>query len=244
MEIRLQKFLAQCGIASRRNSEKLILEGLVQINGKIEKELGIKIDPEKDNIFFKGKKLTAPKCPKLVYILNKPKNCITSLKDEKNRDIISKYFPKLDCPLFPVGRLDYDAEGLIFITNDGDFAQQISHPKYKFKKSYFVKIDKILDEKELKILNKKMFIEEKIYQAKVIPLRQTSKKSWVKVDLYQGLNLQIKKMFWHLKIQVLKIKRFQIGNIHLADLKSGQYRLLKKEEVKKLLDNKPTNQRI
>ena len=105
MEIRLQKFLAQCGIASRRNSEKLILEGLVQINGKIEKELGIKIDPEKDNIFFKGKKLTAPKCPKLVYILNKPKNCITSLKDEKNRDIISKYFPKLDCPLFPVGRL-------------------------------------------------------------------------------------------------------------------------------------------
>ena len=244
MEIRLQKFLAQCGIASRRNSEKLILEGLVQINGKIEKELGIKIDPEKDNIFFKGKKLTLPKFPKLVYILNKPKNCITSLKDEKNRDIISNYFPKLNCPLFPVGRLDYDSEGLIFITNDGDFAQQICHPKYKFKKSYFVKIDKILDEKELKILNKKMFIEEKIYKAKVNPLRQSNKKSWVKVDLYQGLNLQIKKMFWHLKIQVLKIKRFQIGNIHLADLKSGQYRLLKKEEVKKLLDNKPTNQRI
>ena len=107
-----------------------------------------------------------------------------------------------------------------------------------------MKIDKILDEKELKILNKKMFIEEKIYKAKVNPLRQSNKKSWVKVDLYQGLNLQIKKMFWHLKIQVLKIKRFQIGNIHLADLKSGQYRLLKKEEVKKLLDNKPTNQRI
>ena len=137
----------------------------------------------------------------------------------------------MDCPLFPVGRLDYDAEGLIFITNDGDFAQQISHPKYKFKKSYFVKIDKILDEKELKILNKKMFIEEKIYKAKVNPLRQSNKKSWVKVDLYQGLNLQIKKMFWHLKIQVLKIKRFQIGNIHLADLKSGQYRLLKKRKV-------------
>ena len=204
MEIRLQKFLAQCGIASRRNSEKLILEGLVQINGKIEKELGIKIDPEKDNIFFKGKKLTLPKFPKLVYILNKPKNCITSLKDEKNRDIISNYFPKLNCPLFPVGRLDYDSEGLIFITNDGDFAQQICHPKYKFKKSYFVKIDKILDEKELKILNKKMFIEEKIYQAKVIPLRQTSKKSWVKVDLYQGLNLQIKKMFWRLKNSSIK----------------------------------------
>ena len=243
MQIRLQKFIAQCGIASRRAAEELILRGLIKINGKIEKELGTKVDPQKDIVFYK-KKLTLPKTLNLVYALYKPKNCITSLKDELGRETIKNFFPKSVKSLFPVGRLDYDSEGLIFITNNGDFAQKISHPKYRCKKSYLVKVNKILSPDELKKLNKPMMVDKKLCRAKAVTLHTINQKSWLNIELYQGLNLQIKKMLAILKIRVIKIKRIQIGCIKLQELKPGGFRLLSGREVKRLLNEESFQKKL
>lgn len=240
MKIRLQKLLAQCGIASRRSAEKIISKGLVRVNNKIETQLGVKADPKLDSIFFKNKKLNFTAPLQLVFALYKPKNCITSLKDEKNREIITKYFPKTHYNLFPIGRLDYNSEGLILITNDGDFAQKISHPSHQCQKTYLVKIKKILGENELKIINKPMMLDKKLCRAKVKHLHNIGQNSWVRIDLRQGINLQIKRMFGALKINVLKIKRIQIGNIHLKRLKVGESRQLTKIEIKSLLNFTPT----
>ena len=235
MEMRLQKFLAQCGVASRRASEKLILEGKVKINGKIETRLGTKIDTENDSIFFQNKKLQKNNYPSQLYAFYKPRNCITSLKDEHSRKTIVEYLPKVPTPLFPIGRLDYDSEGLLLITNNGDWAWQISHPKNKIKKTYLVKIDKDLNENQWKKINQPMMIEKKLHRAKVKFLSKINQKSWVQVELYQGRNLQIKKMFFQIGVRVLKIKRVQIGKIVLQNLGVGQFRILSRKEREGLL---------
>ena len=235
MEIRLQKFLAHCGIASRRASEKLILSGEITINGKVITKLGVKINPSQDNVFYHNKRILFEPLRPLLCAFYKPKNCITTLKDELNRQTIAEYLPKTKPPLFPIGRLDYNSEGLILVTNNGAWAQKIAHPKYKIKKLYLVKINRILDEVQWKKISKPMMIENKLHRARVKQIHKIGDKSWVQVELYQGFNLQIKRMFLKIGVRVLKIKRVQIGKIGIQDLKVGQLRKLSTAELLSLM---------
>ena len=234
MKTRLQTFLAQSGIASRRASEKLILSGEIKVNGKIACQLGIKIDPEKDSVSHQNKKVQVKRKPSLLYMFHKPKNCITSLKDEKNRETIAAYLPKTTPPLFPIGRLDYHSEGLLLITNNGDWAQKIGHPSYKVKKIYLVKINTILAEYQWQKINRPMIIEKKAHRARFKEIQKLDNKSWLQVELYQGFNLQIKKMLAKIKVSVLKLKRVQIGNISLHNLRVGECQLLSHQQIQSL----------
>lgn len=238
MEIRLQKFLSQMGIASRRASEKLILSGEIKVNGKVITQLGTKVNTQKDKVSHQNKKLIFKELSPLLYIFHKPKNCITTLQDEKDRITIAHYLPKTTPPLFPIGRLDYHSEGLLLVTNNGEWAQKIGHPKYKTKKVYLIKVDAILEESQWKKINKPMMIEKKLHRARFKEIHKIGKKSWLQVELYQGFNLQIKKMLANIGVQVLKLKRIQIGSIGLQNLKSGEYRLLEFSQIQLLLTPK------
>ncbi|MGK0288893.1 MAG: 23S rRNA pseudouridine2605 synthase [bacterium] len=240
MEIRLQKIIANAGITSRRKAEQLILDGEVFLNGKKVTTLGVKADPNVDYIVVQGQKiLPNVKKKTIAYALYKPKNCVTTLDDPQERDIIANYFPKdmsKKVRLFPVGRLDYDAEGLVILTNDGDFAQSVIHPAQHVWKTYFVKIKGIFDKKHIKEFYHGMVLEGKKRQsAKVKVLHNINDKTWLEVSLQEGVNRQIKKMFHKVGHRVIKIKRYSVGNIELGELASGESRLITKPELDDLL---------
>jgi pseudouridine synthase len=243
MEIRLQKFLSGVGLASRRSAEKLILAGEIKVNGRVVSKLGTKVDPKRDFVSYQNKKLKEKKNSFLLYIFYKPKNCITSLKDEKDRITIAQYLPKTTPPLFPIGRLDYHSEGLLLVTNNGEWAQKIGHPKYKVKKTYLVKINGVLEESQWKKINKPMMIAGKIHRAKFKEIYNAKEKSWLQVELFQGFNLQIKKMLLMVGARVLKLKRIEIGTVALQDLKAGQYKLLTHSQIQSLLTPKISQQK-
>ena len=234
--VRIQKVISQAGIASRREAEKLILAGAVSLNGKTVEKLGEQMVVGVDHLKVNGTRVRMHLPQAKVFILYKPKNCITSLSDPEGRKTIVDYFPRRSGRLFPVGRLDYDAEGIILLTNDGEFAHRILHPKYKVRKSYFVKVKGSILDKELVPLRKGPLIERKQHQpvrAKILHTR--NQKTWLEVTLQEGSNQQIKRMFLQLGFPVLKIKRFRIGNIHLGELRPGETRPLHSEEKQQLL---------
>ena len=236
--VRIQKVMAQAGIASRRAAEKMILEGIVSLNGQTVTELGQRMVPGQDHLVVDGKKVRLPEVgQRKVYALYKPKNCITSLSDPEGRRTIVDYFPRKSQRLFPVGRLDYDAEGLLLLTNDGEFAHRIMHPRFKIAKSYFVKVRGLIQVSEMEPLRRGPVIDGRSHmpvQSKI--LHQRNDKTWLEVILHEGTNQQIKKMFLGLGYPVLKIKRFRIGGIDLGTLRPGEHRILSKEERQQLLD--------
>lgn len=236
--VRIQKIIAQAGIASRRAAEKMILDGLVSLNGQPVTQLGQRMVPGRDHLVVDGKKVRLPEnSQRKVYALYKPKNCITSLSDPEGRRTIVDYFPRKGQRLFPVGRLDYDAEGLLLLTNDGEFAHRIMHPRFKIAKSYFVKVRGAIQNHNLEPLRKGPVIEGRQHQpvqSKI--LHQRNEKTWLEVILHEGTNQQIKKMFLALGFPVLKIKRFRIGNIDLGTLRPGESRPLTAEERQHLLE--------
>ncbi|MGK5090645.1 pseudouridine synthase [Deltaproteobacteria bacterium TL4] len=237
--IRIQKVISQAGVASRREAERLILQGEVTLNGKVVSTLGERMIPGVDFLEVSGQKIHNPqKIERVVYALNKPRNCITTLDDPEGRTTIKDFFPETNKRLFPVGRLDYDAEGLILITNDGEFANQMMHPHYKVWKSYFVKVKGIVAPKSLYPLKKGPVIhKQKHLPVKVKVLHNINNKTWLDVSLQQGTNQQIKKMFAQLGYNVEKIKRYRIGEITLEELMPGQSRKLSKEDISKLITN-------
>lgn len=233
--IRLQKFIANAGITSRRKAEQLISDGQVSVNGQIVTQLGTKIDPDRDSVKIKGKRITARKTDSVAFAVYKPKNCITSLSDPQGRDSIVNYFPKTKERLFPVGRLDYDAEGLIILTNDGDLANRIAHPGNHVWKQYFVKIKGKIGNADIKRLQSGPIIDGiKRQPVKIRFLHHVNDKSWLVVSLQEGVQHHIKKTFGTAGYRVLKIKRYRIGNIELADLSPGQYRQLTNTEIAEL----------
>ena len=236
--VRIQKVIAQAGIASRRAAEKMILEGIVSLNGQTVTELGQRMVPGQDHLVVDGKKVRLPEVgQRKVYALYKPKNCITSLSDPEGRRTIVDYFPRKSQRLFPVGRLDYDAEGLLLLTNDGEFAHRIMHPRFKIAKSYFVKVRGLIQVSEMEPLRRGPVIDGRSHmpvQSKI--LHQRNDKTWLEVILHEGTNQQIKKMFLGLGYPVLKIKRFRIGSIDLGTLRPGEHRILSREERQQLLD--------
>ena len=235
-EIRLQKYLANCGIASRRKCEEYILEGKVEVNGKIIKELGTKINPTNDIVKFDGKEVKEEK--NFVYILlNKPIGYVTTVEDQFHRDTVLDLV-KVKERIVPVGRLDMYTSGALILTNDGDFVYKITHPKHEINKTYTVTLKGIIQNNEVEQLRKGVKIEDYITKpAKVKILKTDTEKdiSRLEITIHEGKNRQIRKMCESVGRKVLALHRSKIGTLEVKNLELGKWRYLKKEEVKKLV---------
>lgn len=230
MEERLQKFMASCGVASRRKCEELIQLGKVKVNGVIVTELGIKVDRSKDRVEYDGK-VIKPEEKKVYIMLNKPEGYITSLKDEKNRKTILDIV-KVEERIYPIGRLDYDSSGLLLLTNDGEIYNKIIHPRVEITKKYIAVVKGEFKKHELEKFKKGVDIGGYITApAKIKLLKFQDDKSTVEIGIHEGKNRQIRKMCAALNHNVLALKRVSIGEIKLGDLKRGEYRNLTKEEL-------------
>lgn len=235
MKERLQKILSRAGVSSRRKVEQMILEGRIKVDGKIVNRLGEKADPGVQKIEIDGKPLSIP--PPIYVMLHKPRNCLTTLYDPKGRPKVSDLLRKVPTRVFPVGRLDFDAEGLLFLTNDGDWANTLMHPRYKVPKTYLVKVKGIPSEDALYKLSYGVRLEGgAIAKAEVELIRVLKRDAWLKMTIRQGLYRQIKRMCLAIGHPVLRIKRIAIGNLYLGNLKPGEYRYLKEEETKRIVD--------
>lgn len=230
MEQRIQKILAQMGITSRRKAEELIIEGRVTVNGKTA-VLGMKADLAKDHIKVDGRLLTRPE-PKIYLMFNKPTGVVTSLFDPEGRPTVKDFLKGIKYRVFPVGRLDYNSEGLLLITNDGDFAYSILHPSKKIPKTYAVKVKGIIDDITMDNLRKGIKLEDGLTApAKVRRIRQSDSNSWVEITIYEGRKRQIRRMFEKVGHPVIRLKRIAIDGIRIGDLKPGEIRRLTQEEV-------------
>lgn len=233
MQQRIQKIIAMMGIASRRKAEELIISGRVLVNGKLA-TIGMKADPETDHIKVDGKLLTKPE-PKIYLAFNKPRGVITSLSDPEGRPTIMDCIKGVKYRVFPVGRLDYDTEGLILLTNDGDLAHAITHPSKKIPKTYLAKIKGLIDDAVVRKLAKGIKLEDGMtLPAKIKKLDQTENNSWLEITIFEGRKRQIRRMFETVGHPILKLKRIAINGIFLGDLKAGEYRYLKEDEIRHL----------
>lgn len=234
MQERLQKIIANAGITSRRSAEKLIDSGKVSLNGKIVTTLGVKADPSKDKIRINGK-LLSHSDSKLYILLNKPSGYITSLKDPEGRPTVMDLLKKVRQRVYPVGRLDYDTEGLLIITNDGEFANILMHPRHKVQKTYMVKIKGKISEKSIKNLTEGVYIDgRKTAPIAIKKKGLREKNSWIEISLQEGRNRQIKRMLEILGYRVIKLKRTSYGFLNLQGVPLGAYRLLTRFEVARL----------
>jgi 23S rRNA pseudouridine2605 synthase/16S rRNA pseudouridine516 synthase len=231
---RIQKILAKAGIASRREAERMVSEGRVVVNGRIIDTLGFKADPSKDHVKVDGKRLTRFE-PLVTLLLNKPRGYLATVKDPQDRPTVMDLLKKMRWRIYPVGRLDFDAEGLLLLTNDGDLAYLLSHPRFSVPRTYWAKVKGLPDEKELMRLKKGVMLEDG--RAKAVSshiLRKEEKNSWVRVVVTEGRNRLVKRMFSAIGHPVLKLKRVEFGPVRLGNLPVGQYRYLTLTEVTKL----------
>lgn len=230
MEERLQKYMASCGVASRRKCEELILDGKVKVNGALVNEVGIKIDPSKDKVEYDGKIIS--KEEKKVYImLNKPEGYISSVKDEKDRKTILDIV-KVEERVYPIGRLDYDSSGLLLLTNDGEIYNKIIHPRVEVIKKYIAIVKGEITEKDINKFEIGIDIGGYITApAELKVINYDKKVSTIEIGIHEGKNRQIRKMCAALNHEVLSLKRISIGEIKLGYLKRGEYRELNKEEI-------------
>ena len=227
---RLQKVIAQAGIASRRKAEELIQEGKVKVNGEVVTELGTKVSA-KDTIEVNNKIITAEE--KEYYIINKPRGVITSTKDEKGRTTVVDLV-NTTARIYPVGRLDYDTTGVLLLTNDGEFANILMHPKNKIEKVYLAKLSGIIKGEEVHQLEKGVKIEEGIVKASRVKVRKVNKENntcMVEITIHEGKNHQVKKMFESVGLSVEKLTRKRMGIFEVNNLKSGEYRKLTPKEI-------------
>ncbi|QSZ26397.1 rRNA pseudouridine synthase [Aceticella autotrophica] len=227
---RLQKFLAECGIGSRRKCEQFIRDGFVKVNGKIVKELGIKVEPLEDKVEYNNKIVT--KSEKLIYImLNKPTGYVTTVKDQFNRASVLDLIDIKE-RIYPVGRLDYNTSGLLLLTNDGALTYKLTHPKHEVLKTYIAEIKSIPSDIELEELRNGIIIDNfKTSKAKIKILKIKDNTSIVEVQIHEGRNRQIRRMFDYIKHTVIKLKREKIGEIGLGKLKIGHWRYLNDKEI-------------
>lgn len=229
--MRINKYLAECGLASRRNCEQFILDGRVKVNGKKVTNLGIDIDTENDTLTVDGKKVK-PINKYTFLMFNKPKGCVTTVKDEKNRKTVYDYLQITDKRLFPIGRLDYDSEGLLIFTNDGDTAYKLTHPKNEIPKSYIVKIKGEISESELALLRKGIELDGFLtHRAKLKVVDFKDNISRIQMTIYEGRNREIRRMFEKIDKEVVFLKRVAIGDLKLGGLGRGQSRYLSDNEI-------------
>ncbi|MCD6490215.1 MAG: rRNA pseudouridine synthase [Thermodesulfobacterium sp.] len=232
--MRLNKFLSFCGIASRRKADNLILSGKVSINGKTIKDLNYRVDLEEDKVYVEGKLIKPP--PKVYYLFYKPKGVLTSLYDPHHRETIKPFLEKLPYKVFPVGRLDKHSEGLILLTNDGDLANLLLHPRYEVKRVYKVWVTpKIENEKIEKLLKFGIKIEDKLIKPLSFKLLRKDKNKWIyEVAVKEGIKREVRKMIAYLGGKVHRLVRIKFGPLSLKNLNPGEIRPLSEKEIKNL----------
>ena len=230
MEQRLQKIIAEMGIASRRKAEEIILEGRVTVNGR-PAAIGMKADPTRDHIKVDGKLLTRPE-KRVYYVFHKPRGVLTSMGDPQGRPSVSEYLGGIPQRVFPVGRLDYDSEGLLLLTNDGDFAHSVLHPSKKMPKTYLVKVKGVLENDEIEKLRTGVRIDGRMTApAKVKKVKKFESNSWIEVTIHEGRKRQIRRMLERVGHQVIRLMRIRINGIEMGPLGPGAYRKLTMAEM-------------
>jgi len=235
MEERLQKFLAEAGIASRRKAEELITSGKIKVNGKVVKELGTKIDPKKDEVFYLDKKVSKMDVQMVYILLHKPEGYVTTAKEQFGRPSVMDLISKVKERVFPVGRLDYDTSGLLLMTNDGDLTYKLTHPKHDIDKTYIAKLHGTPTETDLQQFRRGVFVEGKRTKpAKIQILEKDERHSIAEIMIHEGRNRQVRKMCEAIKHPVAQLKRVATGELKLGDLPKGKYRHLTGKEVKYL----------
>lgn len=234
MQVRLQKFLAEAGIASRRKAEELITEGKVQVNGKVVTELGTKVDDKTDMVVYNGNRISVEE--KLVYImLNKPEGYVCTVKDQFSRPTVLDLIKGVNERIFPVGRLDYDTSGMIILTNDGDLTYKLTHPKHNIEKVYMAKVFGRPDDNDINKFRHGVLIEgQKTEPARLEIIENVGKMCLVKITITEGRNRQVRKMCEAIKHPVYSLQRVSTGTLNLGDLKKGSFRNLTEPEIKYL----------
>jgi len=233
--IRLQKFLADAGVASRREGERLIQAGRVEVNGAISTRLGVRIDPGRDQVRVDGRRIGAPR-GRVYYLLNKPKGVITSASDPEGRPTVLELLQGVRERVFPVGRLDWNSEGLLILTNDGELAYHLTHPRNHVAKVYRVKVRGSVGESDLQVLRRGLHLDGRRTLPTRIERISGQANSWLEVTLYEGRRNQIRRMFDQLGHRVQKLKRISIGPVRDRTLKPGEWRRLTPEEVRRLME--------
>lgn len=233
-EVRLQKFLAESGVASRRKSEELIDQGKVRVNGKVAM-IGDKVDPKKDTVTVNGKKIVKTKT--FTYIvLHKPRGFITTMSDEMDRKCVAELIKDVPGRVYPVGRLDRDSEGMLLFTNDGAFSNAMTHPTKHIPKTYRVTVRPSISEEQITALTQGVIIDDrKTAPAEVRVITKEEGRVVLEIILYEGRNRQIRKMCEEVGLEVARLKRTAIGSIKLGMLKQGDWRNLTEDEVRKLM---------
>ncbi len=232
-KIRLQKALSESGLCSRRKAAGFISEGKVKVNGKIVYNKGLKVDREKDYIELNEKLITFD-IPKVYFIVNKPQGVICSLSDNEGRKKITDLLPKFSFKIYPVGRLDYNSEGLILMTNDGELANLLMHPSFHINKTYRVKIQGQLSKQEIKAIKTGIVIDERKVVISSFKILKVTKNTWIEVSLHEGKKHIIRRLFKMIGHPVMRLKRIQIGPLSAPELRPGQFRPLYPKEIKLL----------
>lgn len=226
--LRLNKFLADSGVSSRRGADKLIEEGHVQVNGKTVFELGVKVDPALDRVTLKGRPLKTVS-QKIYIIFYKPESVVTSMDDPLERPTVADFVNDLPVRVFPVGRLDWDTEGLLLLTNDGEFSQKVMHPKEEIPKTYLAKLDGKPTDAQLEKLLRGVTIPGGKVAAKFVERAKVGSSAnydWIKIVITEGKNRQVRHMFQKIGYDVKKLKRTAIGQLTLGPLKKGEHAFL------------------
>ncbi len=241
--IRLQKYISQCGIASRRKAEELILAGHVKVNGK-KAILGDKVTAA-DKVVVNGKRIVLPKTRRRYIMLNKPRGFITTMNDERGRKCVAELVQGVGERVYPVGRLDKDSEGMLILTNDGEFANKIMHPKNSIYKIYRVTVRPSIDEEQLVKLETGVELDgKKTAPCVVHVIHKEEGRVVLEMILHEGRNREIRRMCEAVGLEVARLKRTQIGNVKMGMLKQGAWRDLNETEVKKLLGNPFLNGKV
>ena len=232
--MRLQKYLALCGVASRRRAEQMILDGKVQVNGQTIREMGVQVDEEKDTVSVEGA-VVRPEAEKHYLAYYKPVGEVTTVSDPEGRATVMDKFRDYPVRLFPVGRLDYDSEGLLLLTNDGDMMNRLLHPSREVRKSYLIKASNEVTDEEIRTLRRGVMIDGKMTSpAEVRLIRKEAFDTVLLVTIHEGRNRQVRKMVEAVGHQVVALRRVAFGPILLGDLPRGQWRHLTPQEISKL----------
>ncbi len=232
--IRLQKYLAMCGIASRRSAEKVILEGRVAVNGEIITEMGVQVDENSDTVTVDGL-IIHPEEEKHYIAYNKPIGEVTTVSDPEGRATVMDKFLDYPVRLFPVGRLDYDSEGLLLLTNDGDMMNRVLHPSHEVIKTYWTKVSNHVSQEEIRALRKGVMVDGKLTSpASVRLIRENTFDTVLLIGIHEGRNRQVRKMAEAIGHKVVSLRRVGFGPVSLGDLPTGMWRPLTKEEISSL----------
>ena len=233
--IRLQKYLAECGIASRRKAEQLISNGEVSVDGETITEMGYKLDPARQEVRFRGTPVL-PKKTHTYILLNKPKGYVTTMSDPQGRPVVTSLLKNVDTRVFPVGRLDIDTEGALLLTDDGELAHKILHPRHESTKTYEVVAKGFISRSKIRKLEQGIEIDGRnTWPARISQVRKQGSACRLEISIHEGRKRQVRKMFAAIGHPVINLKRIAYGTLQLGSLKSGAYRFLSPADMKKVL---------